>query len=206
VLDGRHRLRACEEAGIEPRVEEYTGNDPMGYVLTKNFKRRHLTPSQKAMALLNLNEIVRQLGRQAEQRKRNNLKKGKRSPIPSRDGIGNDNGANPETGIESVPPDTELAPRGNKHTTSTSAQLGTLADVSEKTMERAKYIHDHGTPEDIKEVESGGKTVRQKAKEIRARQKNNAKSGTRKASRERKRNQPSHKSSSSAGVRPPRAI
>jgi len=55
-------------------------------------------------------------------------------------------------------------------------------------MDRAKSIHDHGTREDIKEVESGEKTVSQKAKEIRARQKNNAKSGTRKPSLEQKGN------------------
>jgi hypothetical protein len=28
-----------------------------------------------------------------------------------------------------------------------------------KTVERAKYVHDHGTPDDVKEVESGEKSV-----------------------------------------------
>src|SRR5262249_52752207 len=115
VLDGRNRLRACEEAGIEPTFVEYTGSDPLGYVLGKNITRRHLTPSQKAMTLLNLNEIASQLGRQAEQRKRKNLKKGKLSPLPSGDGIGNQTGANPEKEHESAPRDAELPPRGNKH-------------------------------------------------------------------------------------------
>src|SRR6185437_14960486 len=99
------------------------------------------------------------------------------SPIASHDGIGNENGANPDTRNESDSRDAELPQRANKHATSTSAQIGTLADVSESTMDRAKSIHDHGTREDIKEVESVEKTVSQKAKEIRARQKNNAKSG-----------------------------
>jgi ParB-like chromosome segregation protein Spo0J len=80
VLDGRHRLRACEEAGIEPKFEEYTGSDPVGYVLAKNIQRRHLTPSQKAIALLNLRQVVSKLGTQAEQRRRNNLKKGQAVP------------------------------------------------------------------------------------------------------------------------------
>lgn len=190
VLDGRHRLRACEEAGIEPRVEEYTGNDPMAYVLAKNIKRRHLTPSQKAMALLRLSEVVSPLEARAEERRLNNLKKGKHSPIPSRDGIGGEKGAKPEAGKENNPMDAELPQRGNKHATSTTAQLGQLADVSEKTMERAKYVRDHGTPQDIKEVESGEKTVTEKANEIRARQKNTTKTRTRKKAQQQKRSQP----------------
>ena len=48
VLDGRNRLRACEEAGVEPRYETYQGDDRVGYVVRANITRRHLTPGQKA--------------------------------------------------------------------------------------------------------------------------------------------------------------
>src|SRR5262249_47208414 len=110
--------------------------------------------------------------------------------IPSRDGIGNKEVTDQDRVDESDAPDAEFHQRDNKHATSTTAQLGKLADVSEKTMERAKYIHDHGTPEDVKEVESGEKTISQKTKEIRAQQKTNTKSGTRKASQEQRRHRP----------------
>ena len=30
ILDGRHRYQACLELGIDPRIEEYTGDDPLG--------------------------------------------------------------------------------------------------------------------------------------------------------------------------------
>jgi hypothetical protein len=30
VLDGRHRYRACLELGIEPKLKEYDGGDPVG--------------------------------------------------------------------------------------------------------------------------------------------------------------------------------
>jgi len=49
VLDGRHRSRACEELGIEPETREYTGDDPLGFVVSLNLKRRHLSESQRAM-------------------------------------------------------------------------------------------------------------------------------------------------------------
>jgi hypothetical protein len=47
TLDGRHRDLICHELGIEPLYEEYTGNDPVGVVLSLNVYRRHLTPEQK---------------------------------------------------------------------------------------------------------------------------------------------------------------
>jgi hypothetical protein len=48
VLDGRNRERACEETGVEPRYEQYTGSKPMEFVASQNLIRRHLTISQRA--------------------------------------------------------------------------------------------------------------------------------------------------------------
>lgn len=48
VLDGRHRMKACEELGIEPNVEQFTGGDPIAYVLSSNVHRRSLSASQRA--------------------------------------------------------------------------------------------------------------------------------------------------------------
>jgi hypothetical protein len=49
VLDGRHRLRACEEAGVEPRFVEWDGRggDPVGFIALKQI-RRDMTKSQRA--------------------------------------------------------------------------------------------------------------------------------------------------------------
>jgi len=50
VLDGRNRYLAARELGIEyPRVE-YVGDDPLGFVISRNLARRHLDTSQRAMA------------------------------------------------------------------------------------------------------------------------------------------------------------
>ena len=49
ILDGRNRATACLMLGITPETVEYTGDDPVAYVVSKNLKRRHLTTSQRAM-------------------------------------------------------------------------------------------------------------------------------------------------------------
>lgn len=49
VLDGRNRQWACGFAEIEPIYEQYNGDDPLNYVLSKNLHRRHLTESQRAL-------------------------------------------------------------------------------------------------------------------------------------------------------------
>lgn len=48
LLDGRHRLRACQELGIEPLTKVYPGN-PLDYVLAKNADRRDLKTEQRAL-------------------------------------------------------------------------------------------------------------------------------------------------------------
>ena len=47
VIDGRHRLRACEQLGLEPLVREVSADDgdPFGLVVSLNLHRRHLTES-----------------------------------------------------------------------------------------------------------------------------------------------------------------
>ena len=56
VIDGRHRLRACEQIGIEPRVREISADegDPTTLVISLNLHRRHLTESQRAMVAARL--------------------------------------------------------------------------------------------------------------------------------------------------------
>jgi hypothetical protein len=48
LLDGRNRLRACALAGVKPQFETYKGDDPVGFVISANIHRRHLTKEQKA--------------------------------------------------------------------------------------------------------------------------------------------------------------
>jgi hypothetical protein len=61
VLDGRHRLKACQELGIEPIVKGWAGEcgTPEAFVATKNLLRRHLTESQRAILTAELAMLPR---------------------------------------------------------------------------------------------------------------------------------------------------
>jgi hypothetical protein len=48
ILDGRNRYQACKDAGKPCPTRNYTGNDPHGFVISANLKRRHLDESQRA--------------------------------------------------------------------------------------------------------------------------------------------------------------
>jgi hypothetical protein len=48
ILDGGNRYRACIEVGVEPALKEFTGDNPVSFVLSANLHRRHLAPGQQA--------------------------------------------------------------------------------------------------------------------------------------------------------------
>jgi DNA modification methylase len=49
VVDGRNRLKACEELGVEPKVREWDGAGSLvEFVVSLNLHRRHLTSGQRA--------------------------------------------------------------------------------------------------------------------------------------------------------------
>lgn len=54
LLDGRNRLRACADAGVEPRFRVYEGDDPVGFIVAVNIDRRHIDVGQRAMLALTL--------------------------------------------------------------------------------------------------------------------------------------------------------
>ena len=49
ILDGRNRHFAARTAGVNYPVVDYVGGDPLGFVLSLNLHRRHLSESQRAM-------------------------------------------------------------------------------------------------------------------------------------------------------------
>ena len=50
ILDGRCRYLACERVGVSPKFHDYVGDDPLGFVISRNVHRRHLTTIQRTFA------------------------------------------------------------------------------------------------------------------------------------------------------------
>lgn len=60
IIDGRHRLRACQEAGVAPGYVHLAPNvDPLEFTLGKNLARRHLDATQRALIAYNLSRESR---------------------------------------------------------------------------------------------------------------------------------------------------
>lgn len=56
VLDGWHRYRACTELGIKAKQFTFGDGDPVAFVESVNLHRRHLSASQRAIAIVALKE------------------------------------------------------------------------------------------------------------------------------------------------------
>ena len=75
IIDGRHRLHACENLGIEIRTRTWRGeeSDLVPFVVSLNMRRRHMTTGQKAVAALAAEKLEAE---RARERSFANLKKG----------------------------------------------------------------------------------------------------------------------------------
>jgi N6-adenosine-specific RNA methylase IME4 len=58
ILDGRNRYQACKRAGVVPTTKAYTGDDPIGFVVSLNLRRRHLNESQRGMVAANIARLT----------------------------------------------------------------------------------------------------------------------------------------------------
>jgi hypothetical protein len=59
ILDGRCRYLACQIASVEPKFKDYVGDDLLGFVVSRNLHRRHLTESQRAIVAARLAALKR---------------------------------------------------------------------------------------------------------------------------------------------------
>jgi ParB-like chromosome segregation protein Spo0J len=82
LLDGLHRMQACEELKIAPRIDQYKGADEVGEILSRNLFRRHMPPDDYARIVIEARGGIDKLISDAQSRQ----KSGK----PSGNGKGTD--------------------------------------------------------------------------------------------------------------------
>jgi len=85
ILDGRHRQRACDERGVEPRYEEWNpacGITPLEWVIARNLDRRQLTTGQKTALAVELEPRLAEAARERENARKKGLSSIDDSPPP----------------------------------------------------------------------------------------------------------------------------
>lgn len=59
IIDGRNRYRACKKTGIEPKYTEWNGKGSLlGFVVSKNIRRRHMNSGQLAFLTVECEKII----------------------------------------------------------------------------------------------------------------------------------------------------
>lgn len=61
ILDGATRAQICEELKIEPKYEEYTGDNPFQFSISMNFHRRHLSKGKQLHVANEIFKVIKEL-------------------------------------------------------------------------------------------------------------------------------------------------
>lgn len=121
VLDGRRRWLACIQAGVKPLTRQVSVADPIAYSWSLNGARRHLTPTQLAMAGAEMRKLY---DTAAKERQAAGQKAGGRG--------------NTKNSVENLPPSLESGKARDA--------VGALVGVSGKSIDSATKVLTQGTP------------------------------------------------------------
>lgn len=155
VLDGRNRLLACSLAGVEPRFTAYMGDDPIGYVVRANLRRRHLTEGQRAILAADLLPLYQ---REAELRRTRALEaaNAERAAAAERARARQARTVEPEPEPEEPETDETEAEIDTGRARDLAAAA---ADVSGRSVARAAVVLERGAPELVEATRGGAIAV-----------------------------------------------
>lgn len=128
LLDGRHRLRACLELGVEPRFETVNPESPVAFVISANLHRRQLTATQRATLAV---ELETSLAAEAKERMR----------------AGGSKGGSNKGGVKVTPPLRDEGSRARE-------QAAKLVGSNNQYVQRAKRIK-RDAPEVFEDMKAG---------------------------------------------------
>ena len=163
LVDGRNRWRACELAGVEPRVvrREFESEEQVGrWVLASNVARRHLTVSQKVAFGERLREREEKAARERQIAARERRWESERAeqklvwehvPTPSSPPAPELAASQPAPPLPE-PPRIALPAREAKRARD---EAGKAAGVSGRMLDQMRAVRREAVPEVVKAVEDG---------------------------------------------------
>jgi len=143
VLDGRHRLKAAKELEIETLQvinHTFTDDEEIKFIRDTAIERRNLTVEQKLHIVFETEELIKSIYEEGNKKMESTLKKGKESPLSSKEASGN-----------------------RPHNSDT--KIAELTDSSRPQVARLKRIK-HENPDLYKEVVDGDKKISTAYKEL----------------------------------------
>lgn len=158
VLDGRNRLKACELAGVEPEVREWRGDDPMRWVLSLNFHRRHLTEDQKSVVGARAEQLI------AERARRVEAPPEPEAPPPEPEAPPEPEPAAEAPAPEPEPPKPKAKPSDRSIERQARKTAAALVNVSARRIARGRKLLDSAVPDLVSIVERGDVTIAQAAR------------------------------------------
>ena len=139
ILDGRHRVRACKELGIEKIaaiVNEMDEQQAIEYVRDTAIERRTLSVEQRLDIIFKCEDLMNNLVEEAKKRKVEGQEKGRKNKV---------------SGLETPVP----KPKEGKRA---SAVIGDMVGASYRTVDRFKKVR-RESPELYEEVIKGDKAI-----------------------------------------------
>jgi ParB-like chromosome segregation protein Spo0J len=150
LLDGRHRLRACADLGIEPIIKEHDGKvSALEWIYALNLQRRDLTDDQRAVLVLKMQEQM------VEESRAKQIEAGKRGAEGGRG-----HKKNPSPGIRRRDYRAE-------HARSSTGRAAAAVGVSRYQVEQAAKVKKH-SPELLEQVRNGAITLAKAAETVTA--------------------------------------
>lgn len=146
ILDGRHRVRACKDLGIEEvqaLVHNFDEDEAIEFVRDTAIERRNITVEQRVDIILKSEELITELEEESKKRQLSTLKKGD-SPSGS------------------------VEPNGKR----TNETIADMAGTSKASVTRMKRIK-REEPDKYEEVVSGQRSIRNAYDSLKSIKKNN---------------------------------
>lgn len=145
LLDGRNRSLACASIGVKPETRLYRGEDPIGFSISQNMQRRHLTTGQKADVALRSLPLY-----EAEAERR--MKSAIRSDLPENESARTD--ANPGADLPQGPIGSALSSSQPKRAPRARDRAAKTAGTSGRAVAQMKRVT-ASAPDLAEKVRSG---------------------------------------------------